>query len=97
MSALHELAEGFGMSEREICIRSGYSLLDVKRILEADTTIYPDEFQKLMRDLKVISLKKRDYDMKSASLTHERRLKILDEIAEKRGMDIRPCEDPHIF
>ena len=97
MSVLRELAEGYGMSESEMCIKSGYSPLDVKRILEADTTIYPGEFQKLMRDFRVMSLKKRDYDMNSAKITHQWRLKLLEEIAEKRGIDIRPCEDPHVF
>lgn len=49
MSVLHELAECFEISEREVCARAGYSPFDVKRILEADATIYPGEFQKLMR------------------------------------------------
>lgn len=97
MSVLHELAEGFGMSEREMCIRAGYSPLYVKRILEADTIIYPGEFQKLMRSLRVMSLKTRDYEMQSATIGHQWRLECLEKIAEKCGMDIRPCEDPHVF
>ena len=63
MSVLHELAECFEMSEREVCVRAGYSPFDVKRILEADTTIYPGEFQKLMNDLKFVSLKTRDHEV----------------------------------
>ena len=73
MSVLHELAECFEMSEREVCVRAGYSPFDVKRILEADTTIYPGEFQKLMKDLRIMSLQTRDYEIQSAttvSYTH---------------------------
>lgn len=97
MSVLHELAECFEMSEREVCVRAGYSPFDVKRILEANTTIYPGEFQKLMRDLRIMSLKTRDYEIQSATIGNQWRMKCLEVIAEKRGMDIRPCEDPHVF
>ena len=38
MSVLHELAECFEISEREVCARAGYSPFDVKRILEADAS-----------------------------------------------------------
>ena len=97
MSVLHELAECFGISEREVCARVGYSPFDVQRILEADATIYPGEFEKLMRDLRIVSLKARDYEIQSATIGHPWRMKCLEEIAEKRGMDIRPCGDPHVF
>ena len=75
MSVLHELAECFEMSEREVCVRAGYSPFDVKRILEADTTIYPGEFQKLMRDLRIMSLKTRDYEIQSATIGNQWRMK----------------------
>ncbi len=97
MSVLHELAQCFEMSEREVCARVGYSPFDVKRILQTNTTLYPAEFTELMNKLIVLSLKKQDLDIQTVKEKHLCRLGCLEEIAEEHGVFIGPCEDPHIF
>lgn len=97
MSILSELAESFCMNEKELCLRAGYTRMDMERILEADTVRYPGEFMEMMNRLTVMSIKMRDNEMRLAAENHLCRLGCLEEMAEEHGMDIRPSEDPHVF
>lgn len=97
MSCISELAEKFGMSVKELEVRSGYSRQDLYRILETDHIVYPGEFRELMDRLIVQSLKLREYDERVACERDCKRREYLNDLAFKHGVSIEPVEDPCTF
>lgn len=97
MSKLSTVAEKFGMTEEEICIRTNCCRRDMQRILEPDTVMYPGEIRDLVFKLSVLSMKVKDRDIQIALQRNAERQEYLDNLGLEHGIDLDPFEDPFIF
>lgn len=97
MSRLSEIADGLGVSEDVICIRTGRSRSEIKRVIEADSTIYPGELQGLMHQLMRMSHDILEADIEKASEDNKRRRQYLEAMAREYGIGLGQNEDPFDF